>query len=116
MAVFRHGGLNPRPQTCADFIRFADFEKYCEGLARGLRPFGLLAIRHANFRFADTACAAEFDILLSLPAGAPKYDRVDRLLPADDEEAVIFRKRSTTAEAPALALLSSAMVPFRNRE
>ena len=116
MAVFRHGRLNASPRTCADLIRFADFERTAEGLARGLRPRGLLAIRHANFRFADTACAADFDVVLSLPAaGAPKYDRNDRLLPGEFVERVIFRKRSEKVEELAVrrsgALVASASEP-----
>jgi SAM-dependent methyltransferase len=60
MAVFRHGALNGAPPRCAPVLRFADFERTVTGLARCVRPGGLLVIRHANFRFADTTAARGF--------------------------------------------------------
>lgn len=95
MAVFRHGELGDRPARCDHRIRFADFEHTLAGLARCLKPGGLLAMRHANFRLRDTALAAAFDTVASRPAGpeTPLYGRDDRLLPHDADEPVLFRKR-----------------------
>jgi SAM-dependent methyltransferase len=96
MAVFRHGGLKDRPARCRALIRFEAFERTTAGLARCLAPGGLLVLRYANFHFADTAAAAGFDILLSLPASidTPCYGRDDRLLAPQALEAVVFRKRA----------------------
>ncbi|MBF0334612.1 MAG: methyltransferase domain-containing protein [Alphaproteobacteria bacterium] len=96
MAVFRHGELgDDRPERCDHRLRFADFERTVTDLARCLKPGGLLAIRHANFRFRDTAVAAEFDTLMSRPARpeTPVYGADDRLLPHHPDEPVVFRKR-----------------------
>lgn len=97
MAVFRHGDLGSAPPRCDHLIRFADFERTVEGLARCLRPGGLLAIRHANFRFADTATAAGFEPALVLADGrsnppTPLYGPDDGWLEGAVESAVVFRK------------------------
>jgi SAM-dependent methyltransferase len=96
MAVFRHGRLGDVPETCAAVIRFADVAVAIDDLARCLRPGGFFAIRNANFRFADTPAAADFDLVLSLPAATdtPVYGRDDRLLPREALEQVVFRKRA----------------------
>lgn len=60
LAVFRHGSLKQFPDSCAGLLRFADFERTVAGLVAALRPGGLFVIRHANFRFTDTAAAAGF--------------------------------------------------------
>src|SRR5579863_6094507 len=64
MAVFRHGGLSDGPPECGHLLTFSVFEQAMAGLSRCLRPGGLLAIRHANFRFSDTASAADFQVVL----------------------------------------------------
>lgn len=96
MAVFRHGSLGTFPPTCRPLLRFAAFEAATAGLVRCLRPGGLLAFRYSNFRFSDTAAAAGFDLLLSLPApeDTPVYGRDDRLLPRAALEPVVFRARA----------------------
>jgi SAM-dependent methyltransferase len=95
MAVFRHGRLGARPDTCGHVIRFADFAATVGDLARCLRPGGFFAIRNANFRFADTPAAAEFELALSLPAAGdtPLYAIDNRRLPHEALEEVVFRKR-----------------------
>src|ERR1700691_5826781 len=60
MAVFRHGGLGEAPPRCGHLIKFGDFERSVGELARTLKPRGLLVLRHANFRFCDTATASAF--------------------------------------------------------
>ena len=92
MAVFRHGDLESRPPSCAPLIRFATFERTIAGLARCLRPGGLLVIRHAHFRFMDTGAAAGFDPVLTLST-QPLYGRDDRLLEGAHESDGVFRKR-----------------------
>jgi SAM-dependent methyltransferase len=96
MAVFRHGDLNkiPPPPTCAHRIRFADFEQSVTDLARCLKPGGMLVIRHAMFRFADTHVASQFETVFSLDPGenGPLYDRNNCYLPDAVDPDVVFRK------------------------
>ena len=96
MAVFRHGSLNssPPPPECDPILTFADFEQSVTDLARALKPRGLLIIRNAMFRFADTQVAGEFETVLSVkedPPG-PQYGRDNRILPDEDYPDTIFRK------------------------
>lgn len=98
MSVLRHGGLGVhRPENCAGFIRFENFESTVSGLARVLKPGGYLAIIGSNFRFSDTAAASEFETVYScevrLRADTPIYDRENRLLPNFICEDSVFRKR-----------------------
>ncbi|MFL6160288.1 MAG: class I SAM-dependent methyltransferase [Marmoricola sp.] len=99
LAVFRHGELNEAPPRCDPVLRFADFEKTVTGLARTVRPGGLLMIRHANFRFSDCAVADGFEQVLSsvgsvgfqgLPT--PVYGRDDTLLPDDQRDDGVYRR------------------------
>ena len=96
MAVFRHGELNtsPPPITTGDVIRFADFERSVAGLARVLKPGGLLIMQNAMFRFCDTSAAKEFETVLSVKRDepAPLYGRDDCLLPDAETCDVVFRK------------------------
>ena len=69
------------------------FERAMADLSRCLRPGGLLAIRHANFRFADTAVAADFDVVLEAGGGSPLYDSHNRRLPDAATEACVFLKK-----------------------
>jgi SAM-dependent methyltransferase len=102
MAVFRHGRLGSRPPRCDRLIRFEDFENTVSALARALRPGGLLAIAHANFRFCDTAAAAAFSPALSLthqPAwrATPVYGRDNRLCAAARDDGVYRKNDGPTA-------------------
>ena len=94
MSVLRHGDLSGAPPACDHVLLFADFERVVSGLARCVRPGGVLILRHAAFRFVDTAAARNFAPLLRLPrkAQGPLYDTDNRLLPLEDEETVAFRK------------------------
>ena len=95
MAVFRHGDLRAHPARCCPCITFGDYERAVAGLARCLRPGGLLVMRFANFRFSDTAVAAGFEPILSRPSdpGTPLYGPDNRLCPPEAHEDVVFRKR-----------------------
>ncbi len=107
MAVFRHGDLiDPRFTRCDRLIRFAEFSKMVEDIARRLKPGGLLLIIHANFRFRDTPTADEFEVAhrmnLSRRGGAvtPLFDRDNRRTNEVNYDEVMFRKKpATTAEA-----------------
>jgi len=95
LAVLRRSGLRHR-KTCLPELRFEDFERCLEELARALRPGGLLVLKHCSFRFADSAVASGFDVVLTTPdrSGrepvlfAPNHER---LRGCRDEE-VVFRK------------------------
>ncbi|MDB5703231.1 MAG: hypothetical protein JWN66_347 [Sphingomonas bacterium] len=98
MSVFRHGDLNAAPPRCDHRLDFADFERAVTDLARCVKTGGLLLLRHANFRFADTEAARDFDVLDTRPRGvdSPLYDRTNCLFPPElqEKEAVIFRRHA----------------------
>jgi len=98
LAVFRHAALNDAPPSCAGVLAFADFERTVTGLAHAVRPGGLLVIRHANFRFTDTAVAGDFEAVRTGFASAgeggmptPLYDRADRLIGVEPRDDGIYR-------------------------
>lgn len=97
LAVFQHQSLqDPRIQSCEGYLQFSAFEATLTGLARCLKPGGYLAIRHADFRFMDTAVSASFRVALRLnPAGAPhpRFDRHHRRLSDEFDTDVMFQKR-----------------------
>ncbi|MEI9996636.1 MAG: class I SAM-dependent methyltransferase [Rhizomicrobium sp.] len=96
MAVLRHGDLaRSRPPRCDHLIRFADFERTVADFARCLKPGGLLALRHSNFRFKDTAAAASFETVLNVHryTDTPQYDPANRRLPDMAHESALFGKR-----------------------
>jgi SAM-dependent methyltransferase len=83
MAVFRDGRLgHSRPARCDRYLDFADFDAMAAALARVLKPGGLLAIRHSNFRFCDTSSAWNFDVVLdlTLTSETPLYGPGNRRL------------------------------------
>jgi len=101
LAVLRHGDLNSAPATCAPLLTFADFERTVTGLCRTIRPGGLFAIRHANFRFTDCATAADFEPVrtgfdsFSLQGATPVYGSADQLLDISARDDGIYRRRSS---------------------
>lgn len=99
LAVFRHGGLADSPASCADLIRFADFERTVTGLADAVKPGGVLVLRHANFRFTDCAVAENFTLVRGgfASGGAsgkpsPVYGRQDQLLDLTSRDDGIYRR------------------------
>ena len=102
MAVFRHGGLGEAPPRCDHLIKFGDFERSVGELARSLKPRGLLILRHANFRFGDTATASAFRRICaarsnSKSAPTPLYGPDDRLLSDGQTDDGVFEKRIAPA-------------------
>ena len=64
-------------------------------LARCLKPGGLFAIAHSNFRFRDTEGFANFEPLpLSFNAAAPLYGRDNHFLEGASYDEAVFRKRA----------------------
>ncbi|WP_050750659.1 lasso peptide biosynthesis B2 protein [Paramagnetospirillum magneticum] len=96
MAIFRHGRLSDDSRRCDPEIRFADFERSVADLARCLKPGGVLVIRYANFRFSDTAVAADFETMQTFPDGpvSPFYGRDNSRLADGSGDDGVFRKKS----------------------
>lgn len=94
MAVLRHGALADADRS-DPLLHFADFERTVADFARCLAPDGLLALRHANFRFADSETSRGFETVLELPspAKAPLFGRDNRRLAGVTYGEVVFRKR-----------------------
>ncbi len=97
MAVFQHSALkDPVIVSCANYIRFEDFERTLADIARILKPGGLLAIRHANFDFCDTVVSAGFGSVFRIePDGhpQPRFGRDNRRRPAAPDTDVVYRKK-----------------------
>jgi SAM-dependent methyltransferase len=98
-AVFRDDVLRDCPPRCDHVLRFADFDRAMSDLARCLKSGGLLFLRHAHFRFADSIAAKDFDVALTLEvdtngARKPLYGPDDRLISTDSITAdAAWRKR-----------------------
>ncbi|HVU32166.1 MAG TPA: class I SAM-dependent methyltransferase [Opitutaceae bacterium] len=100
MAVFVRWSLRNRPDvaTSLPHLRFSDYERTTTELAARVKPDGYLVIRHAMFRFADTAAATDFECVLTLPVRGesfPRFGADNRRLPEATFEQVIFQKRAS---------------------
>ncbi|WP_244667563.1 class I SAM-dependent methyltransferase [Xanthomonas sp. D-109] len=99
LAVLRRGDLAFHTgQRCDHLIRFEDVQAQLLDFARCLRPGGLLALRHANFRLRDTAAARWFDPVLRIPtpaqADTPLFGPDNLRLPVQSDDEVVFRRRA----------------------
>lgn len=97
MAVLRHGDLaSPGTTRCDHLIRFEDFAAAVKDFSRCLKPGGLLAVRHANFRLSDTPAAADFETLLRVEGRGlertPIFGPDNRLLSGVTYPDAVFRK------------------------
>jgi SAM-dependent methyltransferase len=100
LAVLCHGDLTvTRAGRSEPLLRFADFDGAVAGLARCLKPGGLLFLHTTNFRFCDTAVAPGFEVVLEARPEqlAPDvlFDRDGRLMPGERYLPVGFRKRAS---------------------
>jgi 2-polyprenyl-3-methyl-5-hydroxy-6-metoxy-1,4-benzoquinol methylase len=96
MAVLRHGGLAAADVTrCDHLIRFEDFAATVAGFDRCLKPGGLLAIRHSNFRLGDTPTGTNFTPLLRRPASwtTPLFGPDNVRVETPDQVDVVFGKQ-----------------------
>ena len=98
LAVLCCGDLTVSQADCsAPRLYFSDFERVVTDLARCLKPGGLLLLHTTNFRFGDTAAAADFEAVFDATAEqmAPDllYDRNNQLLAGERYSAVAFRKK-----------------------
>jgi SAM-dependent methyltransferase len=94
MAVLRHEFVAEQ-ERCDPYLAFADFERTVGDFARCLKPGGLLALRHCNFRFSDTIVSGAFECVMRLPFDPPTplFGRDNRRLPGVSYNEVVFRKR-----------------------
>jgi 2-polyprenyl-3-methyl-5-hydroxy-6-metoxy-1,4-benzoquinol methylase len=98
MAVLRHGGLAaPGTLRCDHLIRFEDFAAVVKDFHRCLKPGGLLAIRHSNFRLCDAPAGADFEVVLSVevsqPDKLPLFGPDNRLVAGASYPDAVFRKK-----------------------
>jgi len=98
LAVFRHGRLMARPADCRPWLNFAAFDHAVQDLLRILKPGGLLAIRHANFRVSDSSIATQITpIWCPQPSPdditSPIYGRDNRLIAEVIGDDGLYRKR-----------------------
>jgi SAM-dependent methyltransferase len=98
MAVLRHGNLGASPSdSCAHQITFEAFDRTVRALARCLKVGGYLVIEHSNFRFCDSSCADQFQVVATRTRPAegpitPLFDRDNTRLDDQEYGEVIFRK------------------------
>ena len=99
LAVLCHGDLTVTSAQRSDpLLRFDDFERVVAGLARCLKPGGLLLLHTTSFRFCDTSTATGFTPLLDAKpeqmAPDALFDSNNRLMPGARYYSVAFRKRA----------------------
>jgi len=99
MSVFRHGGLGAvgKNNRCDHLIRFDDFARTVNELARRIKPGGLFFIVNSNFRFGDTATSKEFEVVWrdrSAPETRSSIFGPDNCLASMSYDEIGFRKRS----------------------
>jgi trans-aconitate methyltransferase len=96
MAVLRDGRLqDPAMVRCDPLLFFADFERTIGDFCRCLKPGGILAVRHANFRVRDTQAARGLETIFSADfqnRSASIFDSNNRLLPGEIYSETLFRK------------------------
>jgi SAM-dependent methyltransferase len=100
LAVLVNGDLTTsKARRCDPLLHFDRFERMVGDFARCLKPGGLLLLHTTNFRFCDTAVAAEFDVVYEAD---PKHLALDVLFDRNNQlmsgeraryRAVAFQKR-----------------------
>jgi hypothetical protein len=86
----------PGVTRCDPLLRFEDIARAVADFDRSLRPDGLLAICHSNFRLCDTAAGHAFETVMQMSwAGqtTPIFRPDNRLMEGLDYPDTVFRKR-----------------------
>lgn len=104
LAVLCHGMLTAnRAERSDPLLHFSTFERMVTDFARCLKPGGLLCLVTTNFRFADTAIAADFEPVLQIDPAlmAPDllYGPDNRLLEGERYTEVAFVRRHNSRTA-----------------
>jgi SAM-dependent methyltransferase len=96
VAVLQRGELTElRPEDCSQFITFDKFERAVLELDAHLKPGGLLALYHCNFRLADTRVSPNYTPILSWPphpGDRATYGPDNRLLTGVPDRSILFLK------------------------
>ena len=97
MAVLRDSRLSEREVAdCSRFIRFEAFSSVVTDFHRCLKPGGILAIVHSNFRLCDSPVGSAFEALFSrempLHVASPIYGPDNRLVRGLTNPDIVFRK------------------------
>jgi SAM-dependent methyltransferase len=97
MAVLRHGSLGqPGVTRCDPHLSFDDFARTVADFERCLKPGGLLAICHSNFRLCDAPAGHAFETVLQMSLSGQKtpiFGPDNRLKEGVDYPDTVFRKR-----------------------
>jgi SAM-dependent methyltransferase len=104
MAVTRHPVLaSDRPESCADYLPFSQFDDLMRDFDRTLKPGGLLVVWNSHYRFADSAVASGFTAVChnSIPPQDLFYGPDNRRIDGESEYTeAIFRKIAPLTAAP----------------
>lgn len=97
MAVLRDSRLSDREiEDCSAFIRFEDFARLVADFHRCLKPGGLLALAHSNFRLCDAPIAAAFELAFSRELPGPVVTKIygpdNRLARGLTNPVTVYRK------------------------
>jgi SAM-dependent methyltransferase len=97
MAVLRHGDLaRPGVQRCDHLVHFKNFDEAISGFVRCLKPGGLLAVYHSNFRVCDASAAVDLVPVFQCPemsaALSPVFGPDNCLMENSPYLDVVFRK------------------------
>jgi trans-aconitate methyltransferase len=99
MAVLRHGELGRRRAVRSDhLLPFELFAQAVESFSRCLKPGGLLAMRHSNFRLRDAPRGVDFETVLREVADdpantTPLFGPDNQFLPDAIYPDTVFRKK-----------------------
>lgn len=98
MAVLRHGELaRTRAVRCDHLLPFARFEDAIASFSSCLKPGGLLALCHSNFRLCDALAGSDFETIFSIEyidpeQRTPLFGPDNRILTGVAYPDAVFRK------------------------
>jgi SAM-dependent methyltransferase len=98
MAVLRHGELaRTRAGRCDHLLPFAKFADVIDSFRSCLKPGGLLALCHSNFRLCDAPAGSGFEAIFSIEYNEPSertplFGSDNQILPDETYPDAVFRK------------------------